>query len=596
MNIVAEKNIRLPMRDGVKLATDVYRPAEEGQWPVLLTRLMYDKSNEWFLGLNLDIARALQVDYAVVVQDVRGRYASEGEFPPTFQQEASDGADTIAWIAKQSWCSGKVGMFGASHLGMTQWLAAGEQPAALQAVTPMFTPAISANYLGAGFPVQGGAFLLGASLFWALTQAAEGEARRRISQGRASQEILDALLEALRNLPQLYEHVPLVDMPVLQELVPLYVDWVSGSPAEAARLEVEHYQRSQIPALNIGGWYDFFLDGTLENYQQMKWRGGSDRARAGQRLLIGPWAHTNPSGVFAERNYGQQAGQEEIDLNGVLLRWYDHWLKGIDNGVEQDRPVRIFVMGIDVWREEENWPLPDTQYRPYYLHSRGRANTASGDGVLSAVLPGDEPEDTYVYDPRHPVPTMGGATLIPTSLENFNVGPRDQRQVEQRDDVLCYTTTPLSHPIEVTGPIELVLYIASSTRDTDFTGKLVDVHPNGRAEILADGILRARYRESLSAPAFMEPGQIYELHLHLGATSNVFKAGHCMRLEVSSSNFPCFDRNTNTGGTIATEAEKDFVQAVNRIYHSRTRPSHLILPIINRGERAERFFLTQKQE
>ncbi len=364
-------------------------------------------------------------------------------------------------------------------------------------------------------------------------------------------------------------------------------------------------------------WYDLFLDGTLENYRQMKRQGGSERARTFQHLLIGPWAHMNQSGVFAERSYGPQAGLEGIDLNGVVLHWYDHWLKGIDNGVEQNKPVRIFVMGIDEWREEESWPLPDTQYRSYYLHSRGLANTASGDGILSTAWPGDELEDTYGYDPHHPVPTVGGATSIPifmkkeldiagehlehalpeldhareTSMKSgfssgieFNVGPRDQRQIEQRDDVLCYTTPSLSHLIEVTGPIELVLYVASSARDTDFTGKLVDVHPDGRAEILADGILRARYRESLSTPILMESGRIYELHLNLGATSNVFTAGHRIRLEVSSSNFPRFDRNTNTGGTIATETEKNFVQAINHIYHDSAHPSHLMLPLIERDE------------
>src|SRR6266849_2519746 len=432
MSTVTKQTIMVPMRDGIKLATDVYRPAEEGPWPVLFTRLMYDKNNAWFLNLNLDIARALQAGYAVVVQDVRGRYASEGEFPPPFQQEACDGADAIAWIAEQTWCSGNVGMFGGSHLGITQWLAAVEQPEALQALAPMITPALPADYFATGVPVAaGGAFPLGVSLSWALTQVAEGEAQRRISQGRATQETMDALRSATMSLQQLYEHLPLVDMPALHELVPSYVTWVAASPAEATRVQVEHYQRTRVPALNIGGWYDLFLDGTLENYRQMKRQGGSERARTFQRLLIGPWAHMNQSGVFAERSYGPQAGLDGIDLNGVVLRWYDHWLKGMDNGVEQDKPVRIFVMGIDEWREEQSWPLPDTQYRSYYLHSRGRANTASGDGVLSAVLPGDEPEDNYGYDPHHPVPTMGGATLIPISPEDFNVGPRDQRQIEQ---------------------------------------------------------------------------------------------------------------------------------------------------------------------
>jgi uncharacterized protein len=619
MNTMTEKTIMVPMRDGIKLATDVYHPAEQGSWPVLLTRLMYDKNNAWFLNLNLDIARAVQAGYAVVVQDSRGRYASEGTFPPTFQQEVNDGVDTIAWIAGQSWCSGTVGMFGGSHLGITQWLAAGGQPEALQALAPMITPAIPANYFGAGTPTTaGGAFPLGVNLSWALTQVAEGEAQRRIRQGRASQETMDALRQAQMSLQQWYEHVPLVDMPALRELFPPYATWVVGSPAEAARVQEEHYRRTQVPALNIGGWYDLFLDGTLENYRQMKQQGGSERARRFQCLLIGPWAHMNQSGVFAERNYGPQAGFDGMDLNGVVLRWYDHWLKGRDNGVEQDKPVRLFVMGIDVWRDEESWPLPDTWYRSYYLHSQGHANTASGDGELSTRLPGDEPADAYCYDPHDPVPTMGGATSIPTfrkqesdpageHLEQvrvlrdharemhpkpgfssgiaFNVGPRDQRQVEQRADVLCYTTPTLAQALEVTGPIELVLYVTSTARDTDFTGKLVDVYPDGRAEILVDGILRARYRESLAVPVLMEPGQIYELHLHVGATSNVFKAGHRIRLEASSSNFPRFDRNTNTGGTIATETEKDFVQAINHVYHDSAHPSSLILPLIERKER-----------
>jgi putative CocE/NonD family hydrolase len=228
--------------------------------------------------------------------------------------------------------------------------------------------------------------------------------------------------------------------------------------------------------------------------------------------------------------------------------------------------VKLFVMGLDQWREEDDWPLPDTQFRPYYLHSAGHANSAAGDGTLSTEVPADEGEDVYLYDPRHPVPTVGGAILISLAM-GMDQGPRDQRSVEAREDVLCYTTPPLEQPVEVTGPIELVLYVSSSARDSDFTGKLVDLYPDGRAEILTDGILRARYRESFSKPKLLEPGQIYELHLDLWATSNVFKAGHRIRLEVASSNFPRFDRNTNTGGTIETETEKDFVQAINRVYH-----------------------------
>src|SRR5437773_5722603 len=236
-------------------------------------------------------------------------------------------------------------------------------------------------------------------------------------------------------------------------------------------------------------------------------------------------------------------------------------------------------MGIDRWRAEADWPLPDTQYRPYYLHSASHANTLHGDGTLSIELPGDEPPDVYLYNPMRPVPTIGGQVILPGGNAT---GPRDQREVEVRDDVLVYSTPVLNQPIEVTGPIELRLFVASSARDTDFTGKLVDVYPDGRAMILTEGILRARYRKSFSKPKLLEPGQIYELHLDLWATSNVFKAGHRIRLEVASSNFPRFDRNTNTGGTIEKETEKDFVQAVNRISHDAAHPSHLILPIIER--------------
>lgn len=580
MSVVTDKNIFLPMRDGVRLATDVYRPEAAGRWPVLLARLMYDKSNAWFLGLNLNMAQALQAGYAIVVQDTRGRYASEGEFSLDFEQESRDGADTLAWIATQPWSTSNVGMFGGSQLGLVQWLAAREQPAALQAIAPMIAPSASLWY-------QGGALRLGAVLFVTLSQVATGELQRRISQGRAAPSDGVPLQAALNDLQRWYKYLPLVDLPPLQGLAPSYVDWISQQRDDALRhanAPQELYQRIQIPALNISGWYDIFLDGTLENYQQMRRQGASALARKHQRLLIGPWAHIDQSGAFPGRDYGKLASAEAIDLTGIRLRWYDHWLKGIDKGVEQDKPVRIFVMGIDEWREEDDWPLLAIQFRPYYLHSHGQANTEAGDGVLSRELPGEEAEDVYRYDPRDPVPTVGGGSLVPLSALDVNVGPLDQRQVEARADVLCYTTPPLLQALEVIGPIELVLYVASSAPDTDFTGKLVDAYPDGRAEILSDGILRARYRESLVAPVFMEPGHIYELRVSMRATANVFKAGHRIRLEVTSSNFPQFDRNSNTGGPIVTEEEKDLVSAINRVYHDRTHASHLLLPVIEREQ------------
>jgi putative CocE/NonD family hydrolase len=383
-----------------------------------------------------------------------------------------------------------------------------------------------------------------------------------------------------------FKHLPLVDMPLLREFAPYYFEWLAHPNYDDYWQDLApstFYEQVTVPALHIGGWYDLFLGPTLENYTGMKRRGGSALARQHQRLLIGPWSHGSWTGIFPHRSYGLAANGDVMDLVGVQLRWFDHWLKGVDNGVQQEKPVKLFVMGLDQWREEDDWPLPDTHFRSYYLHSGGHANSAAGDGMLSTEVPTtEEAEDVYLYDPRRPVPTVGGAILLSFQAPEMEQGLHDQRSVEAREDVLCYSTPILEQPVEVTGPIELALFVSSSARDTDFTGKLVDVYPDGRAEILTDGILRTRYRESFSQPKLLEPGQIYELHLDLWATSNLFRAGHRIRLEVSSSNFPRFDRNTNTGGTIETETEQDVVQAVNRVYHDATHPSHLLLPIIER--------------
>jgi putative CocE/NonD family hydrolase len=585
--MIVEQNIMVPMRDGVRLATDVYRPAAAGRWPVLLTRVPYDKDlrdprapdKRVFLELNMDVARAVAAGYAIVAQDTRGRFASEGQFTP-IADEAADGADTIGWAAVQPWSTGQVGMFGESYQGLTQWLAARDQPAALRAIAPMHAP-----YAHGGFyPYQGGAFQPAVFLWWALTQGALPELQRRVAHGRAPQADLDTLMQAEQQLQALFEQLPQTNMPLLEGLAPYYFDWLADPAAQAARHAAEQralYPRVATPALIIGGWYDYFLTATLEHYRMMQRLGGSTLARQPQ-LIVGPWTHVDFPGMFAERDYGPTSGTRAIDITGLQLRWFDRWLKGDQNGVDQDKPVRIFVMGIDQWRAEADWPLPDTQYQRFYLHSGGRANTGAGDGWLSAEPPSDEPADSYRYDPRDPVPTVGGAIMLMTAPEAINSGPMDQRAVERRDDVLCYTTPPLERPLEVTGPLELVLYAESSAPDTDFTGKLVDVAPGGRAEILADGILRARYRESLAAPALMEPGRIYQLRIDLGATANVFRAGHQIRLEVSSSNFPRFDRNSNTGGVIASVGLEDLRPAINRIHHSAAHPSYLLLPIIER--------------
>ena len=569
--ILINKNVMVPMRDGVRLATDVYRLDAAPPAPVLLARTPYDKERGMAsTGVPFDIVRAVQAGYAVVIQDVRGRFASEGEFNAHFQ-EGRDGADTIAWAAAQPWSRGVVGTFGGSYVGCTQWIPAREQPPALRAMAPAVTP--SDMYEGSMY--QGGANVLH-GLRWAVG-ISQDEIRRRATRGAEPPEVGASL-----DLDAVLAHLPLDDHPLFRDTAPFWGDWLAHPTADAYWRPISPcawHEQVGAPALNISGWYDIFLWSTFQNYQGMRQRAGAEEARRNQRVIIGPWTHSNFTGSFPEREFGATAGSDAIDLAGLQLRWFDRWLKEPDNGVDREPPVTLFVMGIDEWRSEAEWPLPDTQYRPYYLHSAGRANTLCGDGTLSAESPRDEPPDVYLYNPLRPVPTVGGQVLFPGGNAN---GPRDQRVVETRDDVLVYSTPVLDRPVEVTGPIELRLFVASSARDTDFTGKLVDVYPDGRAMILTEGILRARYRDSFTEPEPLEPDAIYELRLDLWATANVFLPGHRIRLEVSSSNFPRFARNSNTGGEIASEAASEYRPAINRIFHDVAHPSRLILPIIER--------------
>jgi putative CocE/NonD family hydrolase len=577
---IVEKNVLVPMRDGVQLAADVYRPDIPDPCPTLLLRTPYNRELPTLLNYSFDVLRGTQAGYAVVAQDTRGRYASQGTFNPFFD-EAADGADSIAWAAAQPWSSGAVGMIGGSYFGATQWTAATQAPEALRGIAPFVTT----DQYYESWAYQGGAFELGFNLNWTLSSLALGELVRRMGAGEASPEDFAVLVAAIDANEELYRRLPLRGLAELDGLAPYYEDWLAHPSYDdfwRATAPRESYGRITAPALNMGGWHDLFLKGTLANYTGMKRAGGSEDARRRQRLLIGPWAHGTAAGAFPERLYGLASGIDFVDITGLQLRWFDWLLKGEDNGLGREKPVRLFVMGANVWRDEDDWPLPDTEYVDYFLHSRGRANTAGGDGGLSTDLPGDEPEDMYLYDPRDPVPTTGGGTFLPGLSIGANAGPRDQRAVEARHDVLCYTSEPLTAPLEVIGPVRAVLQVSSSATDTDFTAKLVDVAPDGRAENLADGILRTRYRESLSEPSPLEPERVYEVTVDLVATAAVIAAGHRIRLEVSSSNFPRFDRNTNTGGVIATEAEADIRQAVNRVHHTRVQPSRLVLPVIRR--------------
>jgi putative CocE/NonD family hydrolase len=557
-SVVVERGVAAKMRDGVALRADIYRPKADGKYPVLLQRTPYNKARTADFGM-----KAAQRGYVVVVQDVRGRFTSEGDFY-TFKNESQDGYDTVEWVAALPYSNGKVGMFGGSYVGATQMLAAISNPPHLSGIAPMVT---ASNYHD-GWTYQGGALEQWFDQSWTTGLA---------------QDTLDRAVAKSSNALNWDTKLPLTAYPVVAEadpqtLAPYYTDWLAHPSYDEywKNLSIEeHYEQIHVPVLTIAAWYDIFLGGSLRNYTLLKTRGGNDAARKGQRLFveIGGHAGGGENRKIGEVDFGEKAIYRNDDL---LLDWYDYLLQGKNNAMAAARPVRFFVMGKNEWRNEEDWPLTRAKSTSYFLHSGGRANTAAGDGSLDAKAPGHEAPDNFVYDPANPLPTIGGPLCCDS--EHLAPGPRDQRNVEDRKDVLIYTTPALTQDTEVTGPVTLDLFVSTSAVDTDFTAKLVDVWPNGFAQNLTEGILRMRYRNSQQAPEPAKPGEIYHVTVDLWATSNVFLAGHKLRLEVSSSNFPRFDRNLNTGEVQATATTMS--TATNTIYHDKEHPSAIVLPFV----------------
>ena len=572
--IVIDKNIEIPMRDGCVLKGDLFRPDGAEKLPVLLNRTPYDKKFPLISALTLDAIRAAQRGYNVVFVDCRGRFASEGVFT-CFVDEARDGYDTIEHLARQPWANGKVGTFGASYMGATQWLAAATRPPSLKAMVP----AITASDYHDGWTYQGGAFSLFFNVSWTMTSLGLARLmRERTTNPRAAEEIA-VVMGSIDAMRERMDFLPLKEFPMFRAGAPYFFDWLDHPCYDdywrALSIEERHAE-IDVPALNIGGWYDIFQGGTIRNYLGMRARGAGAAGRAAT-LMMGPWHHTLPfSSLVGQVDMGFRSSPISIDLDGVQLDWFDHWLKGKANGAADGAPVRLYVMGRNEWRDEKAWPLPGTEWRRYYLHSRGRANSAHGDGALATDAPGAEPADSFLYNPLNPVPTAGGGLCCyPNSVPG---GAFDQTMVEHRGDVLVYSTEPLAEDLEVIGPVKFTLYASSSAPDTDFTAKLVDVGPCGFARNLTDGILRARVRESQSSPQLMRPGQVYEFTIDLWSTANLFKAGHRIRLEVSSSNFPRFDRNPNTGHDLFADAETQ--PAMQTVRHDREFASYLTLPVI----------------
>ncbi len=572
--VITRTDVPMKTRDGVTLYSDIYRPKADGSFPVILMRTPYDKSVGWAAAPAYQVASH---GYVVIVQDVRGRYTSEGEWYP-FRHESEDGYDAVEWAAALPFANGKVGMTGGSYVGATQMLAAIAHPPHLAGICPVVT---ASNYHD-GWTYQGGALEQWFDQNWT-TQLATNTLWRLIAKD--TNALLGASTLPLAHYPAFnYAALP-AGADSTAQLAPYYLDWLAHPSYDAYWKQwsiEEHFSDILVPALHIGGWYDIFLNGTLRNYIGIKAHGGSESARKGQRLLVQIGGHAG----FGRRIGDVEFGDEAVKLPSteVLLAWYDYLFKGVQNEfANAGNPVRVFVMGENTYRPESDWPPPQAKSTRYFLHSSGSANSLRGDGGLSLTPPKKENPDTFTYDPANPVPTIGGSLCC--DAEHYEPGPRDQRAAENRNDVLVYSTKPLTEDLEVTGPVTVELWTRSSSVDTDFTAKLVDVSPDGFSMNLTDGILRMRYRDSQEKPELMNPDQVYKISVDLWATSNVFKKGHMLRLEVSSSNFPRFDRNLNTGADQAMSRE--FVSATNTILHDAEHPSALSVSVISAGVSAK---------
>ncbi|MGA2434379.1 MAG: CocE/NonD family hydrolase [Bryobacteraceae bacterium] len=549
--IEQELDVRIRMRDGVELSTNVFRPSSPARVPTILVRTPYDNGT----GLAPYYRPFVEHGYALVIQDVRGRYDSQGVFEP-LRQESNDSEDTLDWIARQPWSSRRIGMMGGSYLGIVQWKAALLDNTYLKAIFPVVS---GCDDYRDRFYSEGGAFKLGQRLEW-----------------MAENVRIHGMMKP--DFARFIWNVPLrtSDRVATGRVVDFYQQALNHPAYDAFWKDLstrERLDRVRIPVLAAGGWYDNFAESDLEAFRILRSHGRANR------LVIGPWPH-NMSAEFPGTDFGPQA---KLALRELQMEWFDYWVK--ENGEDAARnaeskianpPLRIFVMGANRWRDEEEWPLSRARTVAFYLGGRGRANTLNGDGLLEPVEPRRQASDQYVYDPKSPVPTTGGAVCCNPKVLPW--GPLDQRGVEKRRDVLVYTSAPLTHDTEVTGPIRAVLYVSTSQPDTDFTAKLVDVFPGGYARNLTDGVLRLRYRDSLEKPAPARPGQIYPIAIDAGVTSNVFLKDHRIRLEISSSNFPRFDRNPNTGRPVADEHE--FRRANETVYHGRRMPSRLLLPVV----------------
>ena len=540
--------VRIKMRDGVELSADIYRPDAPGKFPTLLRRTPYVKASGGARAIDR-VRKYVSHGYVVVYEDVRGRGDSGGEFVP-YRTDGIDGYDTIEWCAAQAWSDGKVGTFGGSYEGVNQWLAAVQQPPHLTTMIALVSPSDPFVESPTGIPIP-------QDISWYFFTA-----------GHVLQNI-DAV-----DWNRVYEHLPIIDLDEVagrrdQNWKDLFDHTTLDAWWEPLRYQ-NKFERVRVPVLHISGWYDDEQVGTPLNYIGMTTKGATADIRKNQKLLMGAWPHAvDSTSKLGDVDFGSA---DLIDLDGYMLRWFDYWLKGKDTGIMSEAPVRIFVMGTNEWANENEWPMARTQWTNYYAHSSGRANTLSGDGVLSTAEPAAEPADGYRYDPKNATPFITAPSFAQIG------GPDDYRSVEARDDVLVYSSEPMKRDTEVCGPIRAEVWAASSATDTDFMVKLIDVWTDGYAERLSDGMVRARYRDGMESASLIEPGKIYRYSVDVWNTCEMFKVGHRIRVEIASSAVPKFDRNPNTGEPLGRTTTMQV--ADQKIFHDREHPTHLILPIV----------------
>ena len=540
-----QKDVQIPMPDGVKLSTNIFLPDINGKYPVILVRTPYGKGGESDWGKEW-----AENGFVFVIQDCRGTGKSEGEWYPGIH-EKKDGIDIRKWILKQTWCDGNIGTTGGSYLGFTQFASSTESTQGLKAMYPV-VPLLD-WYDGVTY--ISGTLSIGTAMGWGLAMAAPNE---------GEEALID---EETFDWDEAYRKLPLIEF---DQSVGRVLPWMRDLVRNPTRTEywnqfgaMDLKENCKVPIIISSGWYDIFI------HQALDYMGHAiETGKKNQHLIVGPWGH-GPNHVPGVREMGEN---HELDLGNIEQAWFNHWLKGENETVDLP-PIKLFVMGNNVWRDETEWPLKRTRYVNYYLHSGGRANSLYGDGMLSLEKPGKKIYDQYIYDPEIPVPTNGGALLF------GEPGVQDQREIEMRQDVLVYTSTKMEKDLEVTGNIKVILYASTDSKDTDWTAKLVDVYPDGRSFNLCDGVIRARYAKNPLDLQLITPNKIYKYEIDLWATSNVFLKGHRIRVEISSSNFPRFDRNPNTGNEFGMDDR--LKKARQRIYHEKEYPSHIILPVID---------------